>query len=141
MFESLPTPPEPPSSRRPFGSAAARLSELAQSAPGPDTVAALSRIDPDRLDAGGKVDYLRAVQRASAWLASMEQRGLSAIDVAADKEPRRPTDFDDDWAREQVGTALRLHPITASRRLTVARTLVDRFPATLQALAEGRISY
>ncbi|HEY3088215.1 MAG TPA: DUF222 domain-containing protein, partial [Jatrophihabitantaceae bacterium] len=43
--------------------------------------------------------------------------------------------------REQVGAALRLSPGTAERRLSIARTLVDRLPATLELLRTGRITY
>jgi hypothetical protein len=46
-----------------------------------------------------------------------------------------------DYTREQVGAALRLSPGTAERRLAIARTLVDRLPATLELLRAGQITY
>src|SRR4051812_14053679 len=89
--------------RRASACVAARLAELAAAPPGPETVADIAAIDPAALDAGAKVDYLVTVEKVAAWVASLQQLGLSAIDVAADGEMRRPADFDDDWAREQVG--------------------------------------
>ena len=46
-----------------------------------------------------------------------------------------------DYTGEQVGAALRLSPGTAERRLSIARTLVDRLPATLDLLRCGQITY
>ena len=46
-----------------------------------------------------------------------------------------------DYTGEQVGAALRVSPGTAERRLSIARTLVDRLPATLDLLRCGQITY
>jgi hypothetical protein len=46
-----------------------------------------------------------------------------------------------DYTREQVGAALRLSAGTAQRRLSIARTLADRLPATLNLLRSGRLTY
>ena len=110
----------------------------------PATVASvevLASVDPVSLDAGAKVDYLKALQRAQSWLDGLGQHALAAIDAGSGAEPLTPTGFDDDWAREQVGAALRLAPMTAKNRLHVARALVRRFPATLRALEQGRVGY
>jgi Domain of unknown function (DUF222) len=46
-----------------------------------------------------------------------------------------------DYTREQVGAAVRLSPGTAERRLSIARTLAERLPATLDRLRAGRLTY
>ena len=46
-----------------------------------------------------------------------------------------------DYTREQVGAALRLSPGTAERRLSIARTLIARLPATLELRRGGQLTY
>src|SRR3954449_4881787 len=87
---STPLSPSPSSS----------LAELAGRPADAATLAILEQTDPAGLDAAGKVDYLVAVERVASKAAALHQAALSAIDVAANGELRRPADFDDDWARE-----------------------------------------
>ncbi|HZC52029.1 MAG TPA: DUF222 domain-containing protein [Mycobacterium sp.] len=106
---------------------------LAVQAPGPESVAGVSILEPAALSQGGRVDALVAIERQLAWLAGMQQRVLAVI-AAADTA-------DDRWTREDVACALRLSGVTASRRLAVAQTLHERLPATLALLDRGAISY
>ena len=106
--------------------------------PGPDVVELLSMLDPAAVGSDQRVDLLVGVERQLAWLHAVQQRVLASLDA----DPLGiGADPDEDWTREQVGAALRLAPATADRRLTVARQLRGRLPATAAALAAGEISY
>ena len=60
----------------PSGSAAA----LAVSAvPGASATAVLALLDPERLDAAGRVDLLVGIERQLAWLAGLQQRVLASM--------------------------------------------------------------
>jgi len=103
--------------------------------PGPAMVARLARLDPDTLDDLGRVLLLRALERQSRWLAALQQRAMAAV---AGPTPAHPDD--DDWAAAEVGAALALAPVTADRRIAVARALAGRLTDTAAALARGEIS-
>jgi Domain of unknown function (DUF222)/HNH endonuclease len=111
--------------------------ELATATPrGEDTAALL--LDPDALSDAGRVDLLVALERHLALLQAAQQQVLASLDGRAlDWSGTKLIDY----TREQVGAALRLSPGTAERRLSIARTLVDRLPATLELLRAGRITY
>ena len=106
---------------------------LAVQAPGPDTVTALSLLDPATLSHGARVDALVALERQAAWLAGMQAQ-LLAVMAAEDNSQDR-------WVREEVGCALRLSGLTAQRRLAIAQTLTGVLAETGQALHRGRIGY
>jgi hypothetical protein len=107
MFEHVPSVSEVDVLTSPDPVAA----ELATSLPRPDDMLALFLLDPDALSDAGRIDLLVAFLDGRA----LDWSGKKLID----------------YTREQVGAALRLSPGTAERRLAVARTLVDRLPATL----------
>jgi hypothetical protein len=110
----------------------------ASATPGPDVVAPLAVIDPSTVDGTGQIDLLVALERQVAWLHAAQQRVLTAIDgTMPDRNGAGLVDF----TQEQVGAALRLSPGIAADRLAVARTLVDRLPATVAMLERGEISY
>ncbi|HEY3090498.1 MAG TPA: DUF222 domain-containing protein, partial [Jatrophihabitantaceae bacterium] len=95
-------------------------------------------VSPDALSDAGRVDLLVALERHLALLHAAQQQVLASLDGRAlDWSGTKVVDY----TREQVGAALRLSPGTAERRLFVARTLVDRLPATLELLRTGRITY
>jgi hypothetical protein len=107
-------------------------------APGADVIGPLSAVDPARLDGPARIDLLIGLERQIAWLQATQQHVLAALDGhALDWAGTESIDY----TREQVGAALRLAPGTAAARLEVARTLVDRLPATLAMLQRGEISY
>ena len=114
------------------------VAELATSVPRGDDTAALLLLDDEALSDAGRVDLLVAFERHIAMLQAAQQQVLTSLDGRAlDWSGTKLVDY----TREQVGAALRLSPGTAERRVAVARTLVDRLPATLDLLRAGRITY
>src|SRR4051794_4894595 len=66
------------------------LEKLAEQPSNPASVAVLASVDPARLDAGAKVDYLKAWQRAQSWLDGLGQHALAAIEAGSGTEPLTP---------------------------------------------------
>jgi Domain of unknown function (DUF222) len=90
------------------------------------------------LSDAGRIDLLVAFERHIAMLQAAQQQVLASLDGRAlDWSGTKLIDY----TREQVGAALRLSPGKAERRLVIARTLVDRLPATLQLLRTGQLTY
>jgi hypothetical protein len=101
-------------------------------------MAALLMLDPDVLSDAGRIDLLVAFERHIALLQAAQQQVLASLDGRAlDWSGKKLIDY----TREQVGAALRLSPGTAERRLSIARTLAERLPATLNLLRSGRLTY
>jgi Domain of unknown function (DUF222) len=112
--------------------------ELATSLPRGEDISALLLLDPDTLSDAGRIDLLVAFERHIAMLQAAQQQVLASLDGRAlDWSGTKLIDY----TREQVGAALRLSPGKAERRLVIARTLVDRLPATLQLLRTGQLTY
>jgi hypothetical protein len=112
--------------------------ELAGSPPRGEDMAALLMLDADALSDAGRVDLLVAFERHIALLQGAQQQVLASLDGRAlDWSGNKIVDY----TREQVGAALRLSPGTAERRLSVARTLVEWLPATLEMLRRGQLTY
>ena len=130
MFEH----PPPVSEVDVFESPDAVAAELATSVPRGDDVAALLMLEPEALSDAGRVDLLVGFERSIALLQAAQQQVLASLDGRAlDWSGKKLIDY----TREQVGAALRLSPGTAERRLSIARTLIDRLPATLDLLRRG----
>ncbi|HKF32888.1 MAG TPA: DUF222 domain-containing protein, partial [Jatrophihabitantaceae bacterium] len=112
--------------------------ELATSLPRAEDISALVLLDPEALSDAGRVDLLVGFERSIALLQAAQQQVLASLDGRAlDWSGKKLIDY----TREQVGAALRLSPGTAERRLSVARTLVERLPATLELLRGGQLTY
>src|SRR5215510_12073109 len=112
--------------------------ELATSLPRADDTAALLLLDPESLTDAGRIDLLVGFERHIALLQAAQQEVLASLDGRAlDWSGKKIIDY----TREQVGAALRLSPGTAERRLSVARTLIERLPATLDLLRRGQLTY
>lgn len=134
MFERVP----PVSAVDVLESPNAIAAELATSLPRADNVSALLMLDSARLSDAGRIDLLVGFERHIAMLQAAQQQVLASLDGRAlDWSGKKVVDY----TREQVGAALRLSPGTAERRLSIARTLVDRVPATLKLLQRGQITY
>jgi hypothetical protein len=130
--------PPPPTDVDVLESPDAVAAELAGSLPRADGMLALVLLDPDGLSDAGRVDLLVAFERHIALLQAAQQQVLASLDGrAVDWSGTKVIDY----TREQVGAALRLSPGTAERRLSIARTLVDRQPSTLELLRSGQITY
>src|SRR5215472_10939427 len=105
--------------------------ELATSRPRAEDISALVLVDPEALSDAGRVDLLVAFERSIALLQAAQQQVLASLDGRAlDWSGKKLIDY----TGEQVGAALRLSPGTAERRLSIARTLIERLPATLELL-------
>ena len=116
------------------------VSRLLTAAPGIDTLASLSAINPFDLPAAARIDYLSALERQISWLQAMMQRAIVAV---AGEEGSKSDDIFtgvDDAEREDVAAALRMSTGTAQIRIDVARTLINHLPNVCSALAMGEIS-
>src|SRR5215831_11730266 len=134
MFEH----PPPLSEVDVLASPDAVAAELATSLPRAEDTSALAMLDPDTLSDAGRVDLLVAFERSIALLQAGQQQVLASLDGRAlDWSGTKLIDY----TREQVGAALRLSPGTAERRLSIARTLLERLPATLELLRGGQLTY
>ena len=118
----------------------ARVVVLLAAYPGIQTLTGLVAIDPKGLNQSGRVDYLSALERQSAWLQAVMQRAIVAVAGNDPSTPERTWDGIDEAEREEVAAALRLSGNTAQMRIDVARTLINHLPNTCAALAMGEIS-
>lgn len=102
--------------------------------------------DADELALDEIVEALMRVDASIAKLEAERARLLGrAYDIAAARTGHKPLAVQERElalrsAAAEIGAALRWHDRTAQRRLSEAASLVDDFPATVQALAEARIS-
>jgi hypothetical protein len=113
---------------------------LLSAAPGITTLTALVAIDPFKLSASLRIDFLTALERQTAWLQAIMQRAIVAVAGNDSSSTDKIWDGVDEAEREDIATALRLSPNTAQLRIDVARTLVNHLPNTCSALAMGEIS-
>lgn len=117
-----------------WSTATAVLTSVLQSAPGPRAVAALATVEPPALGEVDQVRLLRAWERQARWVAARQSAALAAVAGS-------PTCLEEDeLAAAEVGTALRLAPRTAARRIDVARQLAGPLTDTAAALERGEIS-
>lgn len=117
-----------------------QLIELLYQPGGYEALGYLISINPERLTAAGKIDYLAALEKQNSWLASLIQRATLAIAGSEPSESENMWEGVDEGEREDVATALRLSASTAQSRIDVARVLTNHLPATCEALASGDIS-
>ena len=118
----------------------AHIQNLLATTPGIATLTALVQIDPFRLTASSRIDFLTALERQTAWLQAIMQRAIVAVAGNESSNTDKIWDGVDEAEREDIATALRLSPNTAQMRIDVARTLVNHLPNTCSALAMGEIS-
>ena len=116
------------------------IQNLLATTPGIATLTALVQIDPFRLTASSRIDFLTALERQTAWLQAIMQRAIGAVAGNESSNTDQNWDGVDEAEREDIATALRLSPNTAQMRIDVARTLVNHLPNTCSALAMGEIS-
>ncbi len=108
---------------------------------------ALSGVDPLSLSASAQVDLLIAWERQSSWLSSRVQYTIAAVGDAAEAAMAAVLDSRDDAglpmraAHAEIGMALGLSDVTASKRLMAARALTVDLPAVQAALTAGSITF
>lgn len=109
--------------------------------PSGEAISALAAIDPATLTHDRRIDLLTATRRAQAWLAGLEQRLLAALAAGAGQlgSPLDPTGKS--YVTDEVAAALRLHPLTAQKKLDIATALHGPLTATGTALATGTLTY
>ena len=117
-----------------------QIAEICEESPSLATLSLLLTFDPMQLGEQGRIDYMVACERHSAWLQPIFARGIVAVAGNGGKKPGEITSEIDQAEREEVATALRISPTSAQNRIDVARTLVNHLPQTCAALAQGEIS-
>src|SRR6202045_5233348 len=104
--------------------------------PGPELASVLACVDLSALDGFEVVEVLKAGRRLASWAAALEVRAAAELE-------RRTVASDGDDAVEfvpcEVEAALTLTSVAAGNLMHLARSLTERLPATLAALAGGRI--
>jgi len=117
--------------------------ELARAVPGAASAALLDGLRAGGLSDAGRIDALVAVHRHLCRLQALELTLLADLEdrplVSIPGHPNALVDFRE--TREQVAAALHLSPDAAAGKLADAQRLVGTFPATVAALAEGRIHF
>ena len=117
-----------------------RTKDLLEQTPGINVLVELIKIDPNSLNASGRVDYLAALERQGGWLQALMQIAIVAVAGSEPSADRGNYSDVDDPQREEIASALNLAPVTAQSRIDVARVLTQHLPATCTALANGEIS-
>ena len=102
----------------------------------PAAVAVLDAIDPSCLESVDQVDLVRAWDRCEAAIGAGKARAIAAVADSYESLGMPASE-----ARHEIGAALRLSPVTAADRTAVSVDLRDRFPRTLDLLAQGRIGW
>lgn len=109
--------------------------DMAVATPNADVVTSIAHLIQTEISNDARLDLIVAVERQIAWLTAVQHRLVAQL---------RPSligvSSDDDWVQEELGAALRLAPTTAGVRLTIARALMHRLPATLNSLEAGDVS-
>jgi Domain of unknown function (DUF222)/HNH endonuclease len=128
-------------------SASGRVAAALIAPPGPDCVLALADIDPLTLSASAQVDLLIAWERQSSWLRSRVQHAMVAAGDSVQAGMLAMLDSRDDAglpmraAHAEIGMALGLSDVTASKQLMTARALTTELTAVQAALAAGEITF
>ena len=112
--------------------------------PGPDLATALACIDPSKLVPSHALAYLRAAERATAWMAALQATALVAIagprtTVVEYPVPGGTVVPVSDPDRSEIAAAMLWSEVGTDRRLTMARLLADPLPLTQRALASGHL--
>jgi len=106
--------------------------------PGSATAKVLALLDPVRMSQAGRVDALVALERLASWTAARQAEVLTAMADDRFTDAVAPA-LERGWVKEDVRAALGESSLGANARLREAAGLVHERPATLAALAEGRI--
>ena len=92
----------------------------------------LLRVDPRALDSAGRIDLLTLLEQQKRVFEAAQLRVLAELD--------RRDDSKLNLSQDAVSLALRVPRGSAQSQLKTARTLVDRLPATVRGLSDGRFS-
>ncbi|MDQ3055468.1 MAG: 13E12 repeat family protein, partial [Actinomycetota bacterium] len=115
---------------------AARLPDALADPPGPGMAGSLAAVPDGELGDGGLIDRVTGFERQASWVAAGQVRAVAELArrrVAARGEEELAFFVD------EIALALTCSRYAAWAKLHTALDLVDRLPATLAALAAGRI--
>ncbi|MEP7053678.1 MAG: DUF222 domain-containing protein [Actinomycetota bacterium] len=122
-----------------------RLAELLTEPLSAFTLAEIDGYDRVPLHPADRVNMLALWERHVGWIASRQQQAIVDVTGPATaspgSSPSRESMARGDWAELEVAAALRLSPVSASRRVAAARELTGRLTATLEAVATGEITF
>lgn len=117
-----------------------KVVQLLHALPSAAVLSELAAINPQKLPAASRVDYLTALERQESWLQALMHRAIVAVAGNESAPGDDPIYKIDDSEREEVSTALRISPTGAQIKIDVARALTNHLPNTCSALAVGEIS-
>lgn len=117
-----------------------RLGELLCLEPSAETIAEVVSFLGSEIAPHDRVLVVRLLERHAAWIAACQQQAIVEL-ADADTGGFSQSCERDDFADLELAAALRLSPVTASRRVEAARQLTGRLSATGDALRAGRITF
>src|SRR5262245_15961485 len=119
----------------------ADIGDLDAMLPGPALAKRLAELSPGDLGDADLVEVIAAAERLARWSAALQIRAMAELSRRPVFLPDRARDEDAELrsAGAQVAAELRLAQVTAERRVWVARQLMERFPATFEAVLAGEI--
>jgi len=114
-------------------------------APGADLAAAIADTDVHSLPGEARVSLLKALSALQGWVSMRVAESVASVADAVESataELALPGDSArETWVAEEIASALRVAPATASRRVHESRALVRRWPAIAEAIADGSLTW
>jgi Domain of unknown function (DUF222) len=109
--------------------------------PGPGLAALLAGVDLSAIEEYEVVEVLKAGRRLASWATSLELRAAAELEhrTVASEAEMWGTDRAVEFVTCEVEAALTLTSLAAGNLMHLARSLTERLPGTLAALADGRI--
>src|SRR5262249_5448115 len=92
----------------------------------------------DHLNDESVLSAVVALEKVASWVAAWQARIISEF---VDRRRDADGELVDDFAGDELATALTLSPRTAARRLEWATELTDRLAKTHAALTTGAVTY
>ncbi|HVX42827.1 MAG TPA: DUF222 domain-containing protein [Mycobacteriales bacterium] len=113
----------------------------------------LASMPPEKTSTAELLDAARVWEKLTAWAAGNQAKVLAEFRARRDAEIEAELDVEEvfgklreqalesDMAADEMSLALSVAPRTASFRMTFARELIDRLPATVKAMCTGDVSW
>jgi Domain of unknown function (DUF222) len=118
-----------------------QVGDLEAMPPGPALASRLAAVSPGDVGDAELVEVIAAAERLARWSGALQIRAMAEMSRRPVFLPDRARDEDAELrsAGAQVAAELRLAQVTAEKRVWVARQLIERFPATFEAVVAGEI--
>jgi hypothetical protein len=109
--------------------------------PGPALASRLAAALPEDLGDAELVGVIAAAEGLARWSTALQMRAMAELSRRPVFLPDRARDEDAELrsAGAQVAAELQLAQVTAEKRVWTARQLIERFPATFDAILVGKI--